>query len=204
VIKVRSKRRSGFFRGGLKFTPEARILTEPGDDLPEHATPDLTEDQSKAIRAETRFLDVQELSAEDIEPLSHDEKRELVVRHAARNLGKSEAEVKKDLDQAIAEQTANAAGDQANAEDAGPDPHAGSEPTDAEGDSSTAEDSGVVSINTATADQLAAVKGIGPETAAAIVAMREQEGEFSSIADLVKVSGLGKASVKKLAGLVTV
>lgn len=51
---------------------------------------------------------------------------------------------------------------------------------------------GPVDINTATADELAAaIKGIGPKKAAAIVAYREQYGAFKSVDELKKVPGIG-------------
>lgn len=55
-----------------------------------------------------------------------------------------------------------------------------------------------VDINTATQSELEAVKGLGPAKARAIIEYREKHGAFRSIDDLVKVKGLGKASVAKL------
>ena len=55
-----------------------------------------------------------------------------------------------------------------------------------------------VDINTATVEQLAEVKGIGPKTAAAIVEYREANGAFHSVDDLVNVKGVGD---KKLAAI---
>ena len=54
-----------------------------------------------------------------------------------------------------------------------------------------AEDTGKVNINTAPADQLVQLKGVGPNYAAAIVAYREQEGSFKAPEDIMKVKGLG-------------
>ena len=45
--------------------------------------------------------------------------------------------------------------------------------------------------------------GIGPSTAAAIVAHREQHGPFSSIDGLANVRGIGPAKLEALRGLVT-
>ena len=54
-----------------------------------------------------------------------------------------------------------------------------------------AEDTGKININTASADQLVQLKGVGPNYAAAIVAYREAEGPFKAPEDIMKVKGLG-------------
>ena len=54
-----------------------------------------------------------------------------------------------------------------------------------------AEDTGKININTAPADQLVQLKGVGPDYAAAIVAYREAEGPFKAPEDLMKVKGIG-------------
>lgn len=56
-----------------------------------------------------------------------------------------------------------------------------------------------VNINTATVDELDAVKGIGPGKAAAIVEYRDKNGPFKSV-DLKNVKGFGEKSVDKLRG----
>ena len=53
-------------------------------------------------------------------------------------------------------------------------------------------------INTATADELCALKGVGPKLAEKIIAFREQHGPFTGGASLQKVPGIGK---KKLEGI---
>ncbi len=63
---------------------------------------------------------------------------------------------------------------------------------------------GPININSATADQLDALPGVGPATAAAIVAYREQHGPFSSVESLADVRGIGPAKIEALQGLVTV
>lgn len=55
-----------------------------------------------------------------------------------------------------------------------------------------------VNINTATAEQLEALPGIGPSKAAAIVKDRETNGPFGSVADLARVSGIGDQTVANL------
>jgi competence protein ComEA len=63
---------------------------------------------------------------------------------------------------------------------------------------------GPVNINTATADQLDVLPGVGPTTAAAIVAHREQHGPFQTVDQLADVHGIGPAKLEALRGLVTV
>jgi competence protein ComEA len=61
----------------------------------------------------------------------------------------------------------------------------------------------VVDLNAATAEQLDALPGVGPETAAKIVAYRQQHGPFHSLAELDGVPGIGPARLAQLKGLVT-
>jgi competence protein ComEA len=63
---------------------------------------------------------------------------------------------------------------------------------------------GPVNINTATAEELDALPGVGPATAAAIVREREQHGPFRSPADLDRVRGIGPAKLEQLRDLVAV
>jgi competence protein ComEA len=64
--------------------------------------------------------------------------------------------------------------------------------------------SGPVDVNSATADQLDVLPGVGPTTAAAIVAYREEHGPFQSVEQLGDVRGIGPAKLDALRGLVTV
>jgi competence protein ComEA len=61
-----------------------------------------------------------------------------------------------------------------------------------------------VNLNTATADALDALPGIGPATAAAIVADRAAHGPFRSVDDLGRVRGIGDAKLAQLRDLVAV
>ncbi len=61
---------------------------------------------------------------------------------------------------------------------------------------------GPVSINTATAEQLDALPGIGPATAAAIVAHREANGPFPDVDALADVRGIGPAKLEAIRPLV--
>jgi competence protein ComEA len=59
-------------------------------------------------------------------------------------------------------------------------------------------------LNTATQQQLDALPGVGPVTAAAIVAWRQANGKFTSIDQLADVDGIGPARLEKLRPLVRV
>ncbi len=71
------------------------------------------------------------------------------------------------------------------------------------GAAGTAPSSGKVNLNTATAEQLDALPGVGPSTAGKIVADREANGPFRSVDDLMRVSGIGPAKFGALKDLVT-
>ena len=61
-----------------------------------------------------------------------------------------------------------------------------------------------VNINTATVDELQTIDGIGPATAANIVAYRETNGDFMSVEDVINVKGIGEAKASQLAEQATV
>jgi competence protein ComEA len=61
-----------------------------------------------------------------------------------------------------------------------------------------------VDLNTATVEQLDALPGVGPVTAAAIVAWRQSHGKFTSVDQLAEVDGIGPARLEKLRPLVRV
>lgn len=63
---------------------------------------------------------------------------------------------------------------------------------------------GPLDLNTATEEQLDDLPGVGPATAAAIVAHRESNGPFGSVDDLGEVRGIGPAKLDALRSLVTV
>ena len=63
---------------------------------------------------------------------------------------------------------------------------------------------GPVDINTATADQLDVLPGVGPTTAAAIVAYRDQHGPFQTVDQLGEVRGIGPSKLDAIRGLVAV
>jgi competence protein ComEA len=61
-----------------------------------------------------------------------------------------------------------------------------------------------VDLNTATAEQLDTLPGVGPATASAIIAHREQHGPFTSVDQLLDVRGIGEAKLEQLRDLVSV
>ena len=56
----------------------------------------------------------------------------------------------------------------------------------------------VVNLNSASVRELQKLKGIGEVTANAIVAYREENGDFSSTEDLLNVKGIGQATLEKI------
>lgn len=63
---------------------------------------------------------------------------------------------------------------------------------------------GPINLNTATAEQLQTLPGIGPVIAARIIDYRTQYGEFGSVAELIAVSGIGEKKLEAIWDLVTV
>jgi len=61
-----------------------------------------------------------------------------------------------------------------------------------------------ININTASADQLDTLPGIGPSYAQAIITYRMQHGPFKTIQDITNVTGIGDATFKKLQDQITV
>jgi competence protein ComEA len=64
--------------------------------------------------------------------------------------------------------------------------------------------SGPLDLNAATVEQLDALPGVGPVTAAAIVAWRQANGTFTTVDQLGEVDGIGPARLEKLRPLVRV
>jgi competence protein ComEA len=72
------------------------------------------------------------------------------------------------------------------------------------GPSFAAEEQHKVNLNSAGAQELTSLRGIGQKTAAAIVEYRESHGPFKSIDDLVEVKGIGEKLLASLRDHVTV
>lgn len=65
-------------------------------------------------------------------------------------------------------------------------------------------EAGPINLNTATQEQLESLNGIGPAKAEAILSHREEHGPFSSVDELVQVSGIGEKTLEQLRDQVTV
>lgn len=73
------------------------------------------------------------------------------------------------------------------------------------GDEAASESGGEqINLNTASAQQLETLPGIGEAKAAAIIAYRKEHGDFASAQDLTKVSGIGDSTYAKLKDYVCV
>ena len=103
------------------------------------------------------------------------------------------ARVVKDGEQIVVPEIADDAG--ANAQPAAPRT-AGSGTGTAAGPAAGAGQK--ININSASAAELENLPGIGPVTAAAIVAYREEKGPFASVDALTEVSGIGEATLEKI------
>ena len=74
------------------------------------------------------------------------------------------------------------------------------EPSPSESD----EPAGLVDLNTADAEELMTLPGIGETRAKAIVAYREEHGPFTYVEDLIQVPGIGEGILEGLMDHVTV
>lgn len=61
-----------------------------------------------------------------------------------------------------------------------------------------------ININTANAEELQQVPGIGPATAEKILQMRKSYGAFKSVDDLLSIRGIGKKRLEKMRKYLTV
>lgn len=63
---------------------------------------------------------------------------------------------------------------------------------------------GLININTASAQELEGLPGIGPSLSNSIVEWRDANGQFSSVDDLLDVSGIGNGKLEQLRDFATV
>ena len=68
----------------------------------------------------------------------------------------------------------------------------------------TAAEDQKININTASAEELAQLKGVGPGHAAKIVAYREKNGPFKTPEELMQVSGIGQKTFDNNRALIVV
>lgn len=61
---------------------------------------------------------------------------------------------------------------------------------------------GLIDLNRATAEELDTLPGVGPATAVAILAHRDENGSFATVDDLLEVSGIGEAKLEQIRPLV--
>ena len=62
----------------------------------------------------------------------------------------------------------------------------------------------LVNLNTATATQLDTLPEVGPVTAAAIIAWRDEHGGFTAVEELLEVQGIGETTLGQIAPYATV
>ena len=70
--------------------------------------------------------------------------------------------------------------------------------------SASAADAVAVNINTASAEELSLLAGVGPSHAAGIIEFRQKNGPFKKPEDLMQVSGIGPKTLEKNQGLILV
>ena len=63
--------------------------------------------------------------------------------------------------------------------------------------------SGKVNINTATAQQLTVLAGVGEKLAARIVDYRQKAGGFKNVSELMNVQGIGEKNLAKIQAFLT-
>ena len=71
---------------------------------------------------------------------------------------------------------------------------AGNEPAARAGDAIV----GVVNVNSATAEELALLPGVGPAKAQAILEYRKEHGAFKRVEDLSEVKGIGDKALERM------
>jgi competence protein ComEA len=62
----------------------------------------------------------------------------------------------------------------------------------------------VVNLNTAPAEQLERLPGVGPKTAARIIEYRQKNGGFKKVEELMNVRGIGEKAFLRMKGQLTV
>jgi len=60
-----------------------------------------------------------------------------------------------------------------------------------------------INLNTASAEQLTALPGVGEKLAARIVEYRQKSGSFKSVQELMNVKGVGEKNLARIQGYLT-
>ncbi len=68
----------------------------------------------------------------------------------------------------------------------------------------TADLRGVVNVNTASAEELQLLPGVGESRAAAILELRQKAGGFKSVEELAQVKGIGAVALERMRPHVTI
>jgi len=68
----------------------------------------------------------------------------------------------------------------------------------AQSGTSFSENGGIININTADANRLTEISGIGPSTAQKIIEYRKTNGNFKSVNELLNVKGIGEKTLAKI------
>lgn len=61
-----------------------------------------------------------------------------------------------------------------------------------------------ININTATAQQLEQLPGVGPSLAQRIIDYRDANGPFTSVGELINISGIGAGRLEDILDLITI
>ncbi len=62
----------------------------------------------------------------------------------------------------------------------------------------------IINLNTATAEELTVVRGVGPALAQRIVDFRQEHGDFTCTDELLSIDGIGEKILEQIAPYVTV
>ena len=71
-------------------------------------------------------------------------------------------------------------------------------------DPETVQNKGRINLNTATAEELCQLHGLGEKLAERIVAYREEHGGFRSVQELMEVKGIGEKLYRQISDEITV